>query len=185
MQKVDYCNKCDICVQNDFTPHWGIGAENADIMFVHDKPTRRERRLDDVYNGKRYNYLNKLLYAYNFNTTNAYFTHFVKCITPKNREPSLTEFRHCTSYFFNELTIEPKIIVILSVSVAKYMFNDPNYSILQNHGKPVMIGKYLFISTFSPGFLNMNPSKLHLAVKDWEFIYNCYKFIHPTHYKNI
>lgn len=185
MEKATYCDRCDICVANDYIPHWGIGNKNADIMFVHDKPTRRERRIDKVYDGKKYNYLNKLLYVYNFDTYNSYFTHFVKCTTPRNREPSLTEFRHCTVHFLEELTIEPKIIVILSVSVAKFIFNDPTFSIYQHHGKPIMVGKYLFICTFSPAFLNMNPGKLKYAVKDWEFIYNCYKIIHPTHHKNI
>jgi len=185
MRKADYCDKCDICIANNYTPHWGIGADNADIMFVHDKPSRRERRLDKTYNGRRYNYLNKLLYVYNFNKDNAYFTHFVKCTTPKNRDVSITELKHCAVHFFEELTIQPRIIVILSVAIAKFIFNDPNYSIYQNHGKPVIIGKYLFITTFSPAFLNMNPDKLKYAVKDWEYIYNCYKIIHPTHYKLI
>jgi len=186
MKKATFCDRCDICIHNNFLPLWGIGDENADIIIIHESPTKRERRLTSIYDGKKYTLLARLLYAYNFNLDNCYFTHAIKCATPKGREPSLNELRHCTVHLIEELqTVKPKIIVLLGATLLKHFYSDQAMSLYKEHGKARIIGKFVIVPTFSPSFINQNPKMLRHVVNDWELIYNYYKVLHPNHFKNI
>ena len=183
MRKTTFCDRCDISVYNKFHPFWGQGDENADIIFINSFPSRRERRLSKAYNGKRYSTFERFLYVYNFTLENAYFTHIVKCTTPKGREPSYVEMRNCTSYLLEEFSIKPKIIVLLGQNVMQFVLNDTTLTIGKEHGKPRILGKYVIIPTFSPAFMNLNLNKLKYFVHDWDVIFNHYRVLYPTHSK--
>ena len=155
-------------------------------MFIHESPTKRERRVQTLYDGRKYKLLSKLLWVYNFNHNNAYFTHAIKCSTPKGREPSVIELRHCTSHLLQELSeVKPKIIVTFGNTLLRHITSNNALGIFREHGKARIIGKVVVVPTFSTSFLNQNPKWIPLAVKDWEKIFQYYNAIHPAHYKNL
>lgn len=183
MTRTTYCDRCDICIHNEFTPHWGGGNINADIMFISDFPSKREKRKQNVFDGNKYTIINKLMMLHNFNMNNSYVTYLVKCNVPNNRPPSYIEARNCTYLLVEELTVvKPTIIVLIGSYALKHFYNDPNISLYKEHGKAKLVGNKIIIPTFNASFLNLNKDKIIDAVKDWQLISYIYGRLHPEHY---
>lgn len=182
MNKVKYCNKCDICIMNNHSPVWGSGCENTDIMFVGEAPGATERTKGLPFVGKAGQALRRILDMYGFTEQNAYFTNVVKCRPPANREPEPKEIINCIDYLAYEIqTINPKFIVLLGNTALRTFFWNENLMIGRNNGRVVVHGTKIVFPMYHPSFFIRNTDKLPDFEKAMDNLLYLYRLKNPMH----
>jgi len=182
MDKVLYCDKCDICVHNKHNPVWGYGNENADIMFVGEAPGATERRLGLPFVGTSGKAFRRMLDLYGFNDNNCYITNVIKCRPPANRTPDLLEIVNCIPYLGMELNVvKPKIVVLVGNTALRTFYNNFNLSISKNNARYDVKGNRLLIGMYHPSYILRNQDMLVELEKTMDLILYFYRLIHPMH----
>ena len=94
---------------------FGVGNENADIMFVGEGPGENEDLKGEPFVGKAGQLLDKYLAVIDLDRKkNIYIANIVKCRPPKNRDPLPEEQEACIPWLRAQTRlIKPKIIVCL------------------------------------------------------------------------
>lgn len=128
------CSKCELCrTRNNMV--FGVGRNDADIVFVGEGPGEQEDRLGEPFVGAAGRLLDEMLSIIDLNRQNIYICNVVKCRPPQNRDPSDEEQDACADYLENQLRlIQPKIIVCLGRVAAKRLIR-PDFRITRDHGK--------------------------------------------------
>ena len=113
------CNKCKLCGgRNNIV--FGVGNENADIMFIGEGPGADEDAQGIPFVGKAGQLMNKAFEGIGINRDKVYIANIVKCRPPQNRNPEKDETEACIDYLRNQvMIIKPKIIVLLGNVVLK------------------------------------------------------------------
>lgn len=182
MNKVTFCNKCDICAVNNSNPVWGYGYDSADIMFIGEAPGATERRLGIPFVGVSGKALRNVLELYGFDDTNSYFTNIIKCRPPSNRTPELNEIVNCLGHLASEVEqVKPKIIVLLGSTALRTFYNNFELSISTNNGRIDVRGNHIVIPVYHPSYLLRNPDKLGEFEVAMNRILYLYKLMNPTH----
>ena len=129
------CTKCGLC-ETRRNVVFGIGREDADILFVGEGPGEQEDLKGDPFVGPAGKLLDDMLTIIDLDRkTNCYIANIVKCRPPRNRDPLETEQDACIGYLRNQVAlIKPKIIVCLGRIAAKRLI-DPDYRITRQHGQ--------------------------------------------------
>ena len=109
------CKGCQRCALAD-TRHnvvFGVGNQNAEIMFIGEGPGEQEDLLGLPFVGRAGELLDDMLSVIDLSrNSNVYIANIVKCRPPQNRDPLNTEQDACIDYLRNqEALIRPKIIV--------------------------------------------------------------------------
>lgn len=127
------CSNCQLCG----TRHnvvFGVGREDADIMFIGEGPGEQEDLQGEPFVGPAGKLLDDMLSIIDVNRTNCYIANIVKCRPPMNRDPRDEEQDACFSYLQNQIElVNPSIIVCLGRIAAKRIIN-PDYRITKEHG---------------------------------------------------
>ena len=130
------CNRCTRCGLCD-TRHnvvFGVGNENAEIMFVGEGPGEQEDLQGEPFVGAAGKLLDDMLSIIDIDRTNCYIANIVKCRPPQNRDPLETEQDACIGYLRNQVAlIRPKMIVCLGRVAAKRIIRE-DYRITREHG---------------------------------------------------
>lgn len=129
------CTRCGLCeTRNNVV--FGIGNENADVMFVGEGPGEQEDLQGIPFVGPAGMLLDEMLSIIDLSrSSNCYIANIVKCRPPRNRDPLETEQDACIGYLRNQvMLIKPKIIVCLGRIAAKKLI-DPDYRITRQHGQ--------------------------------------------------
>ena len=107
------CNKCKLCSgRNNIV--FGVGNENADMMFIGEGPGADEDAQGIPFVGKAGQLMNKAFEGIGINRDKVYIANIVKCRPPQNRNPEKDEAEACIDYLRNQvMIIKPKIIVLL------------------------------------------------------------------------
>ena len=129
------CTKCGLC-ETRHNVVFGIGWEEADVMFVGEGPGEQEDLKGEPFVGPAGHLLDDMLSIIDLNReSNCYIANIVKCRPPRNRDPLETEQDACIGYLRNQVAlIKPKIIVCLGRIAAKRLI-DPDYRITRQHGQ--------------------------------------------------
>lgn len=130
------CEKCDKCALSKTRTNlvFGVGNENADIMFVGEAPGENEDLSGVPFVGRAGKLLDKLLVACDIDRSHVYITNILKCRPPKNRDPQKEEEDACIDYLRSQVRcIEPKMIVCLG-RIAAMRLIDPDFKITAQHG---------------------------------------------------
>jgi len=201
----DYCTKCDLCVSNNKKITWGEGFLSADIMFVGDFPKAYEKRMNTLFEGKRYTLFKSLLNKINIGKHNAYFTTLVKCKTIKNRRPTTIETpyfttlvkcktiknrrpttietRKCYDYFVLEYEkVNPKIVVLLGSYVTTTIF--PTIDFKPNKGGTFFVGTTLFVILHDINYMVRHKDNYAEYLEDYIRLGLFFKAINTYHYFN-
>lgn len=182
MNKVSFCNKCDICAINKSNPIWGSGFDGADIMFIGEAPGATERRLGLPFVGTSGQALRRILDLYGFDNSNAYFTNIIKCRPPANRTPEINEIVNCLPFLASEVEqVKPKIIVLLGNTALRTFYNNFDLNISTNNGRIDVRGNHIIIPMYHPSYLLRNPDKLGEFEKAMNVLLWLYKLLNPTH----
>ncbi len=158
-QVCSVCTRCGLC-DTRHNVVFGIGRENADIMFVGEGPGEQEDLKGEPFVGPAGKLLDDMLSIIDLDrNTNCYIANIVKCRPPRNRDPLETEQDACIGYLRNQVAlIRPKIIVCLGRIAAKRLI-DPEYRITRQHGQWIERNGIWMTAIYHPSALLRDISK--------------------------
>ena len=155
------CLQCQKCPLHT-TRHqvvFGVGRENADIMFIGEGPGEQEDLQGEPFVGAAGKLLDDMLSIIDVNRTNCYIANIVKCRPPMNRDPKDEEQDACIAYLQKQIElVNPAIIVCLGRIAAKRIL-DPDYRITKDHGKWLCRNGVWMTAIYHPSALLRDPDK--------------------------
>ena len=153
------CSRCGLC-ETRHNVVFGIGNENADVLFVGEGPGEQEDLKGEPFVGPAGKLLDDMLAIIDLDRQeNCYIANIVKCRPPRNRDPLETEQEACIGYLRNQVAlIKPKVIVCLGRIAAKKII-DPEYRITRQHGQWVERGGMWMTAIYHPSALLRDVSK--------------------------
>lgn len=162
------CEKCSLC-EGRHNVVFGVGNENAKIMFVGEGPGEQEDLQGEPFVGKSGQLLDKYLSLIDLDRKdNIYIANIVKCRPPQNRDPKPEEQDICIEYLRQQVKlIKPRIIVCLGRIAAQRLIS-PDFRVTTQHGEFTEKGGILFMGTFHPSALLRQESNKPLALEDFQ-----------------
>lgn len=157
----DRCYNCNNCALAEARNNvvFGVGNENADIMFIGEGPGEQEDLQGIPFVGAAGKLLDDMMTIIDLDRTNTYIANIVKCRPPRNRDPQFEEQEACIGYLRNQTAlINPKIIICLG-RVAALRIIDENYRITKQHGQWVQKNGIWMTALYHPSALLRDVSK--------------------------
>lgn len=161
------CKKCQLC-QTRTNVVFGVGNENAEVMFIGEGPGENEDLQGEPFVGKGGKLLDKMLNAIDLDRSkNIYIANMVKCRPPKNRDPLPEEQEQCIGWLRNQFSlIRPKIIVCLGRVAASRLIKK-DIKITREHGIFFEKNGVIMMATLHPAALLRNPNNKPGAFEDF------------------
>lgn len=151
-QSCKACTKCGLCEGRHHVV-FGIGPENADVMFIGEGPGEQEDLQGIPFVGPAGHLLDDMLSIIDLSRENCYIANIVKCRPPRNRDPQEQEQDACIGYLRNQVAlVQPKIIVCLGRIAAQKLI-DPNFRITREHGTWVQKNSIWMSAIYHPSAL--------------------------------
>ena len=153
------CTRCGLCETRHHVV-FGIGNEQADIMFVGEGPGEQEDRQGIPFVGPAGLLLDDMLSIIDlYRGENCYIANIVKCRPPRNRDPLETEQDSCIGYLRNQVAlVKPRIIVCLGRIAAKRLIRE-DYRITKEHGQWVEKNGVWLTAIYHPSALLRDVTK--------------------------
>lgn len=112
-EEIKNCKKCHL-FKNRTNLVFGVGNQNAKVMFIGEAPGREEDLQGKPFVGRAGQLLDKILAAINFTRDEVYIANILKCRPPENRDPLPDEIEMCEPHLLEQIgIIRPKIICAL------------------------------------------------------------------------
>ncbi len=166
------CASCERCSLHRTRTNcvFGVGNEQADLMFVGEAPGEQEDLSGTPFVGRAGQLLDKFLYAVDIKREDVYIANILKCRPPKNRDPLPEEEDACIDYLREQVTlINPKVIVCLGRISAMRLIK-PDFKITKEHGMWFKKGSYLMTAVYHPAALLRDPRKKEDMLEDMKKI---------------
>ncbi len=107
------CRRCGLCQRRNNIV-FGVGAAEADIMFVGEAPGADEDRRGEPFVGRAGQLLDRWIVDLGLRREDVYIANVLKCRPPGNRDPLPDEVDKCSPFLRAQIrAIEPKVIVAL------------------------------------------------------------------------
>ncbi len=153
------CTQCGLC-ETRHNVVFGIGNQNAKIMFVGEGPGEQEDLQGEPFVGRAGQLLDDMLSIIDLSRkTNCYIANIVKCRPPQNRDPMETEQDACIGYLMNQIElVKPDIIVCLGRIAAMRLIRE-DYRITREHGQWVQKDGVWVTAIYHPSALLRDVSK--------------------------
>lgn len=133
---------------------FGEGNPDAELMFVGEGPGAEEDRTGRPFVGAAGQLLNKEIIAMGLQREEVYIANIVKTRPPGNRVPTYEEAKACKPFLEQQIAIiQPKVIVALGATSAKYLLEDLNLAITKERGRWKQYRGVALIPTFHPAYL--------------------------------
>lgn len=165
------CKSCGKCPLGKTRKNlvFGVGNENADIMFIGEGPGEQEDLQGLPFVGKSGQLLDKYLEIIDLDRNkNIYIANMVKCRPPQNRDPKPEETEMCIDWLRSQFKIiRPAIIVCLGRIAAQRLIS-PDFRVTKQHGEFFEKNGVLMMGTFHPSALLRNPSQKSIALEDFQ-----------------
>ena len=150
---------------------FGVGDENADLMFVGEAPGFHEDKHGYPFVGQAGKLLDKLLAGIGLTRADVYIANVLKCRPPGNRDPVPDEIQACEPYLFRQVElIEPRVVATLGNFATKLLSGKPT-GITRVHGQPqdVVLGgrPVLLYPLYHPAAALYTPSMLAVLEEDF------------------
>ena len=156
--KCDQCTLCGLCTTRRNLV-FGVGNQNADIMFIGEGPGEQEDIQGIPFVGPAGKLLDDMMSIIDLNRENSYIANIVKCRPPGNRDPQEAEQVACIGYLRNQVAlVQPKIIVCLGRIAAKRII-DPEFRITRSHGTWIHRNGIWLTAIYHPSALLRDTSK--------------------------
>ena len=165
------CNKCKLCTRRKNIV-FGVGNENADIMFIGEGPGADEDTQGIPFVGKAGQLMNKAFDVVGIEREEVYIANIVKCRPPNNRDPEPDEVLSCINYLRNQVMIvKPKIIVLLGrISLQNILGKE--YKMKASRGKWVERKGIYYMPTWHPAALLRDETKKLDFIRDLKEVVN-------------
>jgi uracil-DNA glycosylase family 4 len=138
---------------------FGVGAEDAPLMFIGEAPGEQEDRRGEPFVGPAGELLDRMIEAMGWTRDTVYIANALKCRPPQNRNPQPDELAPCTPFLDAQIrAIAPRIIVTLGRPAANHVLGrDAPISALrgQFHDR----GGVKVMPTFHPAYLLREPDR--------------------------
>jgi DNA polymerase len=101
---------------------FGVGREDADLMFVGEGPGEQEDLRGEPFVGRAGQLLTQLIEGIGLTRADVYIANVVKCRPPGNRDPQPDEIDACAPWLDRQLElIRPRVIVTLGNFATKLL----------------------------------------------------------------
>lgn len=171
------CAKCRLC-QTRNSVVFGVGRQDADIMFVGEGPGEQEDLRGEPFVGAAGKLLDDMLSIIDIDRTNCYIANIVKCRPPMNRDPSDEEQDACFPYLQKQIElVNPSVIVCLGRIAAKRLIN-PDYRITKEHGTWICRNGTWMTAIYHPSALLRDVSKRPETFEDLMYIRQKLREVH-------
>ena len=164
------CLDCQKCALGNTRQNvvFGMGAHNAEIMFIGEGPGANEDQQGLPFVGAAGQLLDVMLDAVGLSREkNVYIANIVKCRPPQNRDPDPAEQDACIGWLKAQVGIlRPKIIVCLG-RVAAQKIIGPAFRVTRQHGEFVERRGVYLMGTYHPAALLRNPHDKPSAFADF------------------
>jgi DNA polymerase len=103
---------------------FGVGRDDADLMFVGEGPGADEDRLGEPFVGRAGKLLTSLIEGIGMSRSEVYIANVVKCRPPGNRDPQPVEIETCRPYLERQLDlVAPRVVVTLGNFATKLLLD--------------------------------------------------------------
>lgn len=120
-QAVSECTLCELHISRTQTV-FGAGNPDADLMIIGEAPGEEEDRAGQPFVGQSGHLLDAMLKAINLNRQNVFIANVLKCCTPENRNPHVSEIVCCDSYLQRQIElVKPSLILVLGRVAAHHL----------------------------------------------------------------
>jgi DNA polymerase len=130
---------------------FGVGADDADLMFVGEAPGRNEDLQGEPFVGAAGKLLDRLMAEVGIDRERTYIANVLKCRPPGNRDPRPDEIDSCKSYLRKQLDlVDPIVVVTLGNFATKLLLrSETGITRLRGHAYPWWRSKTL-VPTYHP-----------------------------------
>jgi len=163
------CTRCKLSTTRKSIV-FGVGAEDAPLMFVGEAPGEQEDRRGEPFVGRAGELLDKMIEAMGWSRQTVYIGNTLKCRPPGNRNPQPDELSSCMPFLKAQIaSIAPRIVVALGRPAANQLLGvDAPISALR--GKFHDRAGIKVMPTFHPAYLLREPGKKRDAWSDLKLV---------------
>ena len=160
------CTDCGLC-ETRHNVVFGVGNENADVMFIGEGPGEQEDLQGEPFVGPAGKLLDEMLCIIDLDRrVNCYIANVVKCRPPRNRDPLETEQDACIRSLHSQIElVKPKIIVCLGRIAAMRLLGE-NYRITREHGQWIQRDGVWMTAIYHPSALLRDVNKRPETFRD-------------------
>jgi DNA polymerase len=167
--EVGDCQRCKLCSTRRSIV-FGVGAEDAPLMFVGEAPGEQEDRRGEPFVGPAGELLDRMIEAMGWRRQDVYIANTLMCRPPGNRNPQPDELAQCMPFLHAKIAaIAPRIIVALGRPAANNLLGtDAPISALRGRFHDRMGTKVM--PTFHPAYLLREPDRKRDAWSDLKLV---------------
>lgn len=159
------CRSCPLC-EGRHNLVFGVGNEQADLMFVGEGPGEQEDLQGVPFVGPAGRLLDSMLEMIDLDRSIIYIANMVKCRPPHNRDPQNSEMAACRAWLDRQIAlVDPKLIVCLGRISAMALIRQ-DFRITREHGQWFDVDGRRILATFHPSALLRDPSRRPEAFMD-------------------
>lgn len=152
------CRRCRLC-ETRKNIVFGVGSENARLLFVGEAPGRDEDIQGEPFVGEAGQLLTNMIKAMGYARNEVYICNVIKCRPPENRNPLPEEIEQCSPFMLRQIkAVAPKAIVALGTFAAQTLLSSRE-PISRLRGKFHDYHGIKLMPTFHPAFLLRSPEK--------------------------
>jgi DNA polymerase len=168
-QELGECTRCKLHTTRQKIA-FGVGPEDAALMFVGEAPGADEDRIGEPFVGRAGELLDKMIAAMGFAREQVYIANVLKCRPPGNRDPAPDEVSACAPFLAAQIAaVRPRIVVALGRPAANHLLGtDAPISALR--GKFHEYRGIRVMPTFHPAFLLRQPDRKRDAWSDLKMV---------------
>jgi uracil-DNA glycosylase family 4 len=118
------CTKCPLAHAGRTQVVFGVGARDADLVFVGEGPGAEEDKQGIPFVGRGGQLLTRLIEGIGLTRAEVYIANVVKCRPPGNRDPLPEEIASCRPYLEAQLRfLAPRVLVTLGNFATKLLLD--------------------------------------------------------------
>ena len=165
-QQFKDCKKCALG-QTRTNLVFGVGDENADLVFIGEAPGNHEDLQGEPFVGAAGKLLNQLLGSVGLERSQVYIANILKCRPPNNRDPLPEEVSLCKPLLYKQLEIiNPKVIATLGAHATRTIL-EKNVVISAVRGKRQQVQGFNVFPIFHPAAALYNRTNLKDLEEDF------------------
>src|SRR3954465_5233401 len=168
-EDIGECTRCRLSKERKSIV-FGVGNENADIMFVGEGPGADEDQQGEPFVGRAGQLLNNMISAMGIRREDVYIANIIKCRPPGNRTPEREECDTCSPFLMRQIeAVKPKVIVALGAVAAKTLLG-VNDAMVNLRGRIYDFRNTKLAVTYHPAYLLRDPRQKKEAWKDLQMV---------------
>lgn len=171
-EQVSQCRACPLhCTRTQTV--FGVGSQQADIMFIGEAPGAHEDRLGQPFVGRAGQLLDQMFKSLGLSREQVYIANILKCRPPNNRDPQPDEVATCTPFLPRQIElIQPKCVVALGRIAAHTLLNTTTkLADLRQRSWTYGVHKTPLFVTYHPAYLLRTPADKRKAWNDLQLIH--------------